>query len=72
VPITSLDRQYDGAYIFNANSDHGYYLELTGLEPVLRDDFLIYGVDDQDGSSYITLLDNGDTREVHVFYYYNP
>ncbi len=70
VPITGLERQYDGSYIFYASSDGGFYLELTGLEPVLRDDFLIYGVDDQDGSSYITLLDNGETREIVVFYYY--
>jgi hypothetical protein len=70
VPITGLERQYDGSYIFHAGSDGGYYLELTGMEPVLRDDFLVYGVDDQDGSSYITLLDNGETREIVVFYYY--
>ncbi len=70
VPITGLERKYDGSYIFHASSDVGYYLELTGLEPVLRDYFLIYGVDDQDSSSYITLLDNGETHEIFVFYYY--
>lgn len=70
VPITGLEREHDGAYIFHASTDNGYYLHLTGLEPVLRDDFLIYGVDDQDGSSYITLLDDGETCQISVFYYY--
>jgi|GEM_PF-6676075 len=71
IPITSLERQYNGEYIYYASSGYGYYLVLTGLEPVLRDGFLIYGVDDQDGSSYITLLNDGETREIFIFYYYN-
>ena len=70
VPITGLQREYDGSYVFHASSENGYYLELTGLEPVLRDDFLVYGADDQDGSSYITPLDNGETHQIFVFYYY--
>jgi hypothetical protein len=69
VPITSLERQYNGEYIYYLDSSSGY-LELRSLDPVLRDDFLIYGVDDQDGSSYITLLDNGETHEIFIFYYY--
>jgi murein DD-endopeptidase MepM/ murein hydrolase activator NlpD len=69
VPITSLERQYNGEYVYYLNSSTGY-LELRSLEPVVRDDFLVYGVDDQDGSSYVTLLDNGETREIFVFYYY--
>jgi murein DD-endopeptidase MepM/ murein hydrolase activator NlpD len=70
-PIMGLQREYDGTYIFHASGEGGYSLVLTGLEPVLRDGFLIYGVDDYDGASYVSLLDNGEVREIAVFYYYD-
>jgi hypothetical protein len=70
VSIAALERQYGGQYVFRASASGGFTLELTGLEPVLRDDFLIYGVDGQNGSSYTTLLVAGETREIFVFYYY--
>jgi hypothetical protein len=71
IPITGLQREYDGAYILPVTSQSGYSLHLTGLEPVLRDGFLIYGVDEQEGASYISMLANGESRKISIFYYYD-
>jgi hypothetical protein len=70
VSIAALERQYGGEYVFRASSSGGFALEMTGLEPALRDDFLVYGVDGQNGSTYSAALVDGETREIFVFYYY--
>ena len=67
--IVRLDRQYDGAYVYNAGP-HTMNVELSGLAPVLRDAYEVFGFDSVDGETYSFNLVDGETREVFIFYYY--
>lgn len=67
--ITGLDRQYDGAYIYNAGS-LTMNLQLSGMAPVVRDAYQVVGADGVNGDTYTINLINGETREVFVFYYF--
>ena len=69
INITGLDRQYNGAYIYNAGPG-AMNLELSGLAPVVRDAYEVIGADGESGSTYIVNLIDGETREVYVFYYF--
>ncbi len=67
--ITELDRQYDGAYVHNAKSAT-MNLRISGLAPVVRDDYEVFGVDGSDGNGYFVNLVDGESREVFVFYWF--
>jgi hypothetical protein len=69
--ITGLDRQYDGAYIYNAGPPT-MNVHLGRLAPVVRDDYQVIGADSVDGDSYTINLSDGETREVFIFYYFYP
>ena len=70
VPITSLERRWDGGYVFYANSG-ALSVHVSGLAPVLRDGYQVWNYDRQEGDTYSFDLVAGETREAHVFYYYN-
>jgi hypothetical protein len=67
--IAWLDRQDNGAYIFNA-VPLTMNLELYGLAPVVRDSYQVMGADSGDGSTFTVNLVDGEIREIFVFYYY--
>lgn len=67
--ITGLDRQYDGAYIYNAGPAT-MNVHLGRLAPVVRDAYQVVGADSVNGDSYIINLHDGETREVLIFYYF--
>jgi hypothetical protein len=67
--IAWMDRQYNGAYIFNAGPQT-MNLQLSGLAPVVRNAYQVFGADSGDGSTFTVSLSDGETREVFVFYYY--
>ena len=69
--IMYLDREFDGAYVYQAGPNT-MNLQLSGLAPTVRDDFEIFGTDGGDGSAFTINLANGEVREVYVFYYYYP
>ncbi len=67
--ITGLDRQYDGAYVYNAGPNT-MNLQLSGLAPVVRDAYTVIGADSSAGGAYTIHLTDGEVREVYVFYYF--
>lgn len=69
--IMWMDRQYDGAYIFNAGPNT-MNVTLSGLAPVVRDGYTVVGADSVSGDQVTINLVNGETRQVYVFYYYLP
>ena len=69
--IMWMDRQYDGAYIFNAGPNT-MNVQLSGLAPTERDAYTVIGHNGESGGGYNINLVNGETRQVHVFYYYWP
>lgn len=71
MPITMLDRQYNGAYIYNA-APSTMHLILGRLEPVIRDAYTVIGATSSNNNSYIIDLTDGEVREVFVFYYFYP
>jgi hypothetical protein len=71
MPITGLDRQYDGAYIYNAGP-LTMNVHLGRLAPVVRDAYQVIGADSVNGDSYTINLTYGETREVFIFYYFYP
>jgi hypothetical protein len=66
--ITGLDRLNNGAYVYEAGT-HTMNVELSGLAPVVRNAYQVFGFDDVTGDAYAFNLADGETREVHVFYY---
>ena len=68
--IWELNRGYNGEYVHNAKSAT-MNLRLTGLAPVVRDDYQVIGADGADGNGYTVNLADGETREVYVFYWFN-
>jgi len=66
--ITALDRQSNGAYVYEAGT-HTMNVELSGLAPVVRNAYQVFGFDDVNGETYTFNLADGETREVAVFYY---
>jgi hypothetical protein len=71
MPITGLDRQYDGAYIYNAGP-LTMNVHLGRLAPVVRDAYQVIGADSVNGDSYTINLADGETREIFIFYYFYP
>lgn len=69
--IMWMDRQYNGAYIFNAGP-YTMNVSLSGLAPVVRDGYTVIGADSVNGDQVNINLVNGETREVWVFYYFWP
>jgi hypothetical protein len=69
--ITELDRQYDGAYIFDAGP-YSMSVALSGLAPVVQDAYQVVGADSTNGYVYIINLADGETREIFIFYYFYP
>lgn len=67
--ITDPDRQYNGAYIYEAGS-HTMNVSLFDLEPVTRDAYTVVGADSMSGDGYQIDLATGETREIFIFYYY--
>ncbi|MCO5219969.1 MAG: prealbumin-like fold domain-containing protein [Thermomicrobiales bacterium] len=67
--IALFDRQYDGAYIYNA-FPLTMNVELSGLAPVLRDAYTVIGADGEYAGNYTVNLVDGEIREVFIFYYY--
>lgn len=67
--IWELDREYNGEYVHNAKSAT-MNLRITGLAPVVRDDYQVFGADGADGDAYTVNLVDGETREVYVFYWF--
>ncbi|MGB3305859.1 MAG: prealbumin-like fold domain-containing protein [Thermomicrobiales bacterium] len=67
--ITALDRQHDGAYIYNAGPST-MHLQLSKMAPVVRDGYEVVGADGVNGDTYTVNLVDGETREVFVFYYF--
>ena len=66
--ITQLDRQNDGAYIYPAGSGT-MNVQFSGLAPVVRNGYQVFGADGGNGSIYTVNLANGETREISIFYY---
>jgi hypothetical protein len=71
MPIAGLDRQYDGAYIYNAGP-LTMNVHLGRLAPVVRDAYQVIGADSVNGDSYTINLADGETREIFIFYYFYP
>ncbi len=69
--ITGLDRQHNGAYLFDAIPGR-MDVTLSYLSPVVRDAYQVIGADGVLGNDYLFYLVYGETREVFVFYYFNP
>lgn len=82
-PITSLIREWDGAYIFEADASVEK-IEISGLEPSVRDGYKVFdtedeverderdGNEDQEERFTIELTaDDGETREIFVYYYFD-
>lgn len=69
--IMWMDRQDNGAYIFNAGP-YTMNVTLSGLAPVVRDGYTVFGADSVDGDQVTINLADGEVREVWVFYYYWP
>lgn len=67
--ITALDRQENGAYIRHSGQNT-MHLQLSGLAPVVRDAYQVFGADGVNGETYTVNLVDGETREVFVFYYF--
>lgn len=67
--IAWMDRQYNGAYIFNAGPQT-MSLQLSGLAPVVRNAYQVIGADSGNGSTFTVNLVDGETREVFIFYYF--
>lgn len=67
--LNELDRQYNGAYVFHANSGK-MDITLSYLSPVVRDAYRVIGSDLDFGDDHIFYLVDGETREVFIFYYY--
>lgn len=68
--IAWMDRQYNGAYIYEAGP-HTMNLQMTGLAPVVRDGYQVFGFDGVSGEHFNINLTNGETREVFVFYWFD-
>jgi hypothetical protein len=62
-------RDYDGAYIYDGSSGT-MNVQLSGLAPVVRNSYLVFGDDFEDGSTFTVDLADGETRELYIFYYY--
>lgn len=69
--IVWQDRMNNGAYIYEAGPNT-MNLQLSGMAPVLRDGYQVFGHDSVNGDQYTVNLVDGETREVYVFYYYLP
>lgn len=67
--ISLLDRAYNGAYLYTAGP-LTMSVDLTGLAPVVRDDYQVFGFDSVNGDTYTINLSPGESREVFVFYYF--
>ncbi|MGB3330069.1 MAG: hypothetical protein WBA46_14005 [Thermomicrobiales bacterium] len=67
--ITQLARQGDGTYVYDAGPGT-MNLHLSGLAPVVRDSYQVFGADGGDGAGYTVNLTNGEVRQVFIFYYY--
>jgi len=68
--ITQLGRQDDGTYVYTSSQASG--VTLSGLAPVLRDAYQVFGSDGGDGSTYTVQPAPGEVRQVTIFYYYAP
>lgn len=69
--IVWMERQYSGAYVFNAGP-YTMNVTISGLAPVVRDGYTVFGADSQNGENFTINLMDGETREVWVFYYFWP
>lgn len=67
--ITGLERAYNGAYLYTAGPNT-MNLDLTYLDPVLRDAYQVFGFDGVNGDVYTINLSPGETRDVFLFYYF--
>jgi hypothetical protein len=67
--ITGLDRRYDGEYVYDAGSNT-MSVQLSGLAPVVRDAYQVFGADGASGDIYTIDLTDGEIREVYVFYWF--
>ncbi len=67
--IAWLERQFNGAYIYNA-WPLTMNVQLSGLAPVVRDAYQVIGADSASGSTFNVHLVDGEVREVFVFYYF--
>lgn len=68
--IMWMDRQHNGAYIFQAGP-YTMNVTLSGLTPVVRDGYTVIGADGVSGDQVTINLTDGETREVFVFYWFN-
>lgn len=83
--ITELEREWDGAYIFKPSTEMDE-IEISGLEPSVRDGFrivesgdVVEANDDEetdleidDGETFtFEFKDDDDTREVFIYYYFD-
>ena len=68
--ITQLGRQDDGTYVYTSSQASG--VTLSGLAPVLRDAYQVFGSDGGDGSTYTVHPAPGEVRQVTIFSYYAP
>ena len=68
--ITQLGRQDDGTYVYTSSQASG--VTLSGLAPVLRDAYQVFGSDGGDGSTYTVHPAPGEVRQVTIYYYYAP
>jgi murein DD-endopeptidase MepM/ murein hydrolase activator NlpD len=67
--ITGLDRRNNGEYVYDAGPGT-MSVELSGLAPVVRNAYQVFGADNASGDTYTINLVDGETREVFVFYWY--
>jgi hypothetical protein len=68
VSIPTLPRQNDGTYEFT--TPRGILtVALMDLEPVLRDSYVISGIDEQVDTVWGVYLSPGEVRDIWVFYY---
>ena len=69
--ITGLERQHDGAYIFQADQN-SMNVQISGLEPVVRNGYQVLGHNSVIDETWTFNLTPGEIRQVYVFYYYQP
>ena len=67
--IALLDRANNGAYLYTAGPNT-MNLDVTGLDPSVRDAYQVFGFNGVSGDVYTFNLSPGEVREVFVFYYF--
>jgi hypothetical protein len=66
--IALLDRESNGAYVYNAGT-FTMNVDISGLAPVVRNAYQVFGYDAVQGETFTFNLQDGETREVFVFYH---